>query len=109
MQSDEAIKHAIDGLRLLDIFQSNEGGQWFLGQIEEKVAGLERRILDDDMSPAAREDLRQQRQALREILKIPAEYQAGQENILRSAGIMPGHQLLQGGGTSAGERSAARR
>lgn len=90
MISDEAVKNAMDALRLIDLLALNDGGRWFLERIGERVAELESRILDEDMPPTERENLRQQRFAMKEILRLPDDRKQGFENILHSAGIKPG-------------------
>ena len=95
MISDEAVKNAMDSLRMIDLLAINEGGAWFMARIAERIEELERRILDEDMLPPERENLRQQRFAMKEILGLPDARKIGFENILRSAGIKPGSQPPQ--------------
>ena len=90
MIDNDAVKNAMDALRLIDLLALNDGGRWFLDRIGERVADLERKILDEDMTPAERENLRQQRFAMKEILRLPDDRKQGFENILRLAGIKPG-------------------
>lgn len=95
MTENETVKNAMDGLRLIDLLSLNEGGDWFLARIAERVAEIEKQILDDDIPSTERENLRQQRFAMKEILSLPEDRKRGFESILRSAGIKFGATLPQ--------------
>lgn len=87
---DDAARTALEGLRLIDLLAESEPAQWFLGEIRKKADALAVRILDEDMPAAEREELRQQRKALKEVLRLPAELMAGMESNLRTAGVKRG-------------------
>lgn len=91
----DPVKNAMEGLRLIDLLSLNEGVDWFLARIGERIAELEKKILDDDMPAVERENLRQQRIAMKEILKLPEDRKQGFENILRGAGVKLGSKLPQ--------------
>lgn len=90
---NDPVKNAAEGLRCIDLLSMNEGGDWFLARIAERIAELEGKILDEDMPPGDRENLRQRRIAMKEILELPASLKRGFENNLLAAGVKPGTTL----------------
>lgn len=75
----------------IDDLESSDSFRWLKGLIEARIENLELDILDnDDLSHQERENLRQQRKGMQEILERPKIDRQAQVGYLARYGINPG-------------------
>lgn len=75
----------------IDALEQSESFQWFKGLIADRIKDLERSILDADEIPAeTRENLRQQRKGMLEILERTRLDREAQVSYLAQYGVTPG-------------------